>query len=413
MGGAGSPGIRQAQSAASAGAVLTATNGLTKAGTNVKLGGTLVENTGIVLGSNSFSLYRNNVSAGELLLAANNFAIAINANIEAATALNVESLGGTSGSYSAKFKNASGTLIMGIRSDGRVGINQNNPLSILHVTDGSILCDGTSGSTPTSGAGTRLMWIPAKNAFLAGVVSEEQWDDVNIGTGAFAFGSDVVSRGNYVVTFGIENSNTSDNSFIAGATGCDNSTASEQCNVILAANTTDIITASFGFAAGSFLRVSADNAHILGLGRGTSTRLINNIANSLMIGYNTDAPTLFVAGGDGTAGALANIGLFNKTTFGTSAVGVLGIGIKGTAPTTSPADMIQVYTDDHNGAGTATWHMRNEEGDTIVLFKGAALTGADANAVNTGDATTDAVINNMRTRINELEARLQANSLLT
>lgn len=43
-------------------------------------------------------------------------------------------------------------------------------------------------------------------------------------------------------------------------------------------------------------------------------------------------------------------------------------------------------------------------GTTVV--RGAALTAADAGIVNTGDATTDGVINNMRTRINELEARL-------
>lgn len=44
-------------------------------------------------------------------------------------------------------------------------------------------------------------------------------------------------------------------------------------------------------------------------------------------------------------------------------------------------------------------------GGTTVL-RGAALTAADAGVVNSGDATTDGVINNMRIRINELEARL-------
>jgi hypothetical protein len=44
-------------------------------------------------------------------------------------------------------------------------------------------------------------------------------------------------------------------------------------------------------------------------------------------------------------------------------------------------------------------------GGTAVI-RGTALTAADASAVNSGDATTDAVINNMRTRINEIDARL-------
>lgn len=42
-----------------------------------------------------------------------------------------------------------------------------------------------------------------------------------------------------------------------------------------------------------------------------------------------------------------------------------------------------------------------------------ALTAADAGALNTGDATSDTVIGNMRTRIGELETKLQALGLLT
>lgn len=45
-------------------------------------------------------------------------------------------------------------------------------------------------------------------------------------------------------------------------------------------------------------------------------------------------------------------------------------------------------------------------GTKVVGARGAALTAADGSAVNSGDATTDTVIGNMRTRINELEARL-------
>lgn len=55
------------------------------------------------------------------------------------------------------------------------------------------------------------------------------------------------------------------------------------------------------------------------------------------------------------------------------------------------------------GSGTAT--KISLYGGTTVI-RGAALTAADASAINTGDATSDTVIGNMRTRINELEARL-------
>lgn len=42
----------------------------------------------------------------------------------------------------------------------------------------------------------------------------------------------------------------------------------------------------------------------------------------------------------------------------------------------------------------------------------AALTAADSSAVNSGDATTDAVINNIRTRVNEIESKQQSLGLL-
>jgi len=69
-----------------------------------------------------------------------------------------------------------------IRASGGVGIGTTSPGGQLHVQDGSVLFAGTTGTTPASGAGTRLMWIPAKGAFRAGVVASTQWDDASIGT---------------------------------------------------------------------------------------------------------------------------------------------------------------------------------------------------------------------------------------
>ena len=64
---------------------------------------------------------------------------------------------------------------------GDVGIGTTAPAAKLHVNDGSLLLDGTTGAIPATGAGTRLMWYPAKAAFRAGVVAGTQWDDGNIG----------------------------------------------------------------------------------------------------------------------------------------------------------------------------------------------------------------------------------------
>lgn len=47
-----------------------------------------------------------------------------------------------------------------------------------------------------------------------------------------------------------------------------------------------------------------------------------------------------------------------------------------------------------------------------ILAPGTALTAANAGTINSGDATTDAVIANLRTRVGELEALLQSKGLV-
>ncbi len=69
--------------------------------------------------------------------------------------------------------------------------------------------------------------------------------------------------------------------------------------------------------------------------------------------------------------------------------------------------------------GTKIAGSLNHDGSTVGFFgstpvtKPTALTTSDASAVNSGDATTDMVITNLRTRIDELEAKLQALGLLS
>jgi hypothetical protein len=85
----------------------------------------------------------------------------------------------------------------------KVGIGTSTPEASLHVTGGALLLSGTTGATPVSGAGTRMMWIPAKGAFRAGKVSGTQWDDANIGTSSIAMGESAKASGLYSVAFGI------------------------------------------------------------------------------------------------------------------------------------------------------------------------------------------------------------------
>lgn len=88
----------------------------------------------------------------------------------------------------AQFSTTPGNISQ--ESTGNVGIGfpVYIPSSLLQVKNGSVLFEGNIGITPVSGAGTRLMWIPTKNAFRAGSVSNSQWDEANIGMNSFATG---------------------------------------------------------------------------------------------------------------------------------------------------------------------------------------------------------------------------------
>jgi hypothetical protein len=82
-----------------------------------------------------------------------------------------------------------------------VGIGTPSPLATLHIK-GGLLLDSSNGTTPVSGAGTRMMWIPAKAAFRAGTVTYNQWDDVNIGISSFASGANSYAKGDYSTGMG-------------------------------------------------------------------------------------------------------------------------------------------------------------------------------------------------------------------
>lgn len=74
-------------------------------------------------------------------------------------------------------------------------------------------------------------------------------------------------------------------------------------------------------------------------------------------------------------------------TFGTSAAKVLGIG-NGTAPSTAPADMVQLWSADY-AAGDARLHLQSETGVTLILGNGSirgcnTFVGTGAVAISAG-----------------------------
>lgn len=81
-----------------------------------------------------------------------------------------------------------------------VNADQDTTLEVNH--NGSLLAPGDlvsslnspNDSIPAAGAGTRLMWFPAKAAFRAGevgrITNSDAWDGANVGNWSIAFGRD-------------------------------------------------------------------------------------------------------------------------------------------------------------------------------------------------------------------------------
>lgn len=168
---------------------------------------------------------------------------------------------------------------------------------------------------------------------------------------------------------------------------------------------------------------------------GTAYRELRLVQNNLAV-YNVGA-LAFAINSNRNYGASNNAGGVN---FGTSAVQVQswpGDDVGTVTPSTSPADTVQGYAKNWNGAGTAALHIRNEEGHIVRLFKGAALTTALTTVTCSAPGTPDyaiqdlvaatgygfvtsdeaqsviKVIANLQVRVNELEARLQASGQIT
>jgi len=151
---------------------------------------------------------------------------------------------------------ATGDLFLA-NPNAQIGIGS-VPSAKLHVLGGALF-EGSSGMTPISGAGTRMMWIPVKSALRAGTVSGSQWDDSNIGIGSVAMGENALASGT--------------NGFALGK------------------NTEAIGTNAFALGYG--IRATANNSMVMGRSA-NGTPLTNEEANTFKFFWGTDAPVLTI-----------------------------------------------------------------------------------------------------------------------
>jgi len=148
-----------------------------------------------------------------------------------------------------------------VDDSGSVGIGTTTPNTNtkLNVNEGTILFDGTTGSTPVSGAGTRFMWIPSKYAIRAGSITGTQWDDANIGLYSAAFGLNNTTSGAYSFAAGSGNSITG---VASSAFGLSNNVTRPYS---YAFGNNSSATGSYSFAFGRYAEAQAN--HEIALGR--------------------------------------------------------------------------------------------------------------------------------------------------
>lgn len=89
----------------------------------------------------------------------------------------------------------------------------------LRLTVGGALLatgDTLTGVAPATGAGNRMMWVPAKAAFRAGQCTGSDWNNANIGLYSFVIGSDGLVVGQSSGSLGFQNNIAGANSYSIG-----------------------------------------------------------------------------------------------------------------------------------------------------------------------------------------------------
>lgn len=194
------------------------------------------------------------------------------------------------------------------------------------ITNGTVLMQGTYGSgevTPVMGAGTRLMWIPAKGAFRVGTLTApdpeleiegcpDYWDNYNIGNNSVVIGLDGKAFGEGTIAISTAQSQITG----AGSVGIGQNNISGEYSFGFGSNN---ISGDYSYGFGGCL-ISADNARAFG-----SNIIFEGATQSTAVGYNTIG-----INGDALAGAYSTGIGYSNTITGTYAAGIgSGLSITG------------------------------------------------------------------------------------
>ena len=202
-----------------------------------------------------------------------------------------------------------------------VGINATGALpdgsAILHVDVGTsttkgLLVTGTYnafGTVPDLGAGSRLMFYPAKSAFRAGNVSGTQWDNSNTGQFSVAIGNNTTASGANSAAIGASTTASGDNSTAMGTGTVANSNSSTAIGRFTTASgiysfatgNSTIASGNSSTAIGNFTR--ANGIYSFATGNSTTASGTSSTAMGSSVSTNNKTGAFIIGDAFGTGSA--------------------------------------------------------------------------------------------------------------
>jgi len=285
-------------------------------------------------------------------------------------------------SFGIGFNSTIPTLFVGAASGigtyGKVGIGTSTPATMLDLR-GTFNVGADTGADgydvnfygSNGNIGSRMFWDSSKMAFRVGRDDDgAHWNDGSVGFYSLGTGFNTIASGDYSTALGIGTTasgmystalggQTTASSNYATAMGM-STLASGDASTAIGANST--ASGWYSLAAGQYVTAGPNNNTIV-IGKGVSdvSRLVNNNVNSLVMGFNSDVPTLYI----GPAG-------------GSGKIGQVGVG------TTAPGAFLGVDNPDASDAGIVIRGDTEGAGHLLVLQKA----GVDKFIINNNGVVT-------------------------
>lgn len=247
------------------------------------------------------------------------------------------------------------------------------------VLNGAVLFHGTTGVTPSSGAGTKFFWVPEKAAMRAGSVSGAgtAWDDANVGTWSWAGGRSSKASSNFTFAFGDSSDATAPYCFAFGNIAI--ASAEQSCAIGNQVNATGYATNCFGQLA----TAKAYNSFVCGR---------YNVIEGTTTSWVSTEPLFIIGNGTGT-GANAKNALTVYKNGNTTISG--SVEISGSIRT----NLIKVTT---SCTASSNWHTIIASGSITQIHLPASITGKEFRIKNICSGSTVTIYPNGTQKIEDL-----------